>query len=73
MVMVPYSVLNAPYDGLKPLLSMLNLPLTLNISTVHLTDEQFYHLAIANPQLRMERTSKGDLILMTPVGGFGFG
>lgn len=49
---------------------MINLPLNLDIRSLNLTDEQFYNLAIANPDLRMERTSTGDLILMTPVGGY---
>lgn len=49
---------------------MFTLPLTLNLQTVHLTDEQFYQLAIANPDVPMERTPKGALILMSPVGGY---
>lgn len=34
-----------------------------------LTHEQFYHLCMANPDLRLERTSTGALIVMSPVGG----
>jgi len=49
---------------------MNTLPLTLDLKTVNLTDEQFYQLAIANPDLRIERTPEGGLILMSPVGGF---
>jgi len=49
---------------------MFTLPLTLNLQTVHLTDEQFYQLAIANPDVPMERTPEGALILMSPVGGY---
>ncbi|MEM6254724.1 MAG: Uma2 family endonuclease [Cyanobacteria bacterium P01_D01_bin.156] len=45
------------------------LPLTLDISQVHLTDEQFYQLCIHNPEMRLERTARGVLILMPPVGG----
>ena len=68
----------AKYDKLKVLYgyclakitAMFTLPLTLDLKTVHLSDEQFYQLAIANPNLRMERTAAGDLILMTPVGGY---
>lgn len=46
------------------------LPLTLDLQTVGLSDEQFYQLCIANPDVRVERTSTGDLILMPPVGGY---
>ncbi|MBT9313609.1 Uma2 family endonuclease [Leptothoe kymatousa] len=44
-------------------------PLTLDVSQVHLTDEQFYQLCITNPEMRLERTAKGILIVMSPVGG----
>lgn len=44
-------------------------PLTLDISQVHLTDEQFYQLCVTNPAMRLERTAKGILIVMSPVGG----
>ncbi len=43
--------------------------LTLDLSTTHLTDEQFYQLCIKNRDLRLERTAKGVLIVMSPVGG----
>lgn len=43
--------------------------LTLNLNTVHLTDEQFYELCQNNRELQFERTSRGDLIIMPPVGG----
>lgn len=43
--------------------------LTLDLSTTHLTDEQFYQLCIKNGDLRLERTTKGVLIVMPPVGG----
>jgi Uma2 family endonuclease len=48
---------------------MLTLPLTLNLQSVHLTDEQFYQLCISNPKLRVERNASGSLITMPPVGG----
>lgn len=48
---------------------MLTLPITLDLKTVNLTDEQFYQLCIKNPDLHVERTPEGDLILMSPVGG----
>ena len=44
-------------------------PLTLNLETVHLTDEQFYQLCQNNRELNFERTPKGELIIMAPVGG----
>ena len=44
--------------------------LTLNIPPVaKLTDEQFYQLCQANHDLRIERTAKGELIIMPPTGG----
>lgn len=43
--------------------------LTLNLDTVNLTDEQFYQLCQDNHELQFERTNKGDLIIMSPVGG----
>ncbi|MBE9077946.1 Uma2 family endonuclease [Romeria aff. gracilis LEGE 07310] len=48
---------------------MLSEPLTLDLQTVHLSDEQFYRLCMANPELRVERTPQGRLLLMPPVGG----
>jgi Uma2 family endonuclease len=43
--------------------------LTLNLDAVHLTDEQFYQLCQNNRELQFERTAKGELIIMPPVGG----
>ncbi|HEY9863119.1 MAG TPA: Uma2 family endonuclease [Candidatus Obscuribacterales bacterium] len=34
-----------------------------------ITDEQFYQLCAANRELKLERTAKGDLIVMPPTGG----
>ncbi len=48
---------------------MVTSPLTLNLDTVHLTDEQFYQLCQNNRELQFERTAKGELIIMPPVGG----
>ena len=48
---------------------MVMTPLTLNINAVHLTDEQFYELCQNNRELKFERTPKGKLIIMSPVGG----
>ncbi|NEP18727.1 MAG: Uma2 family endonuclease [Leptolyngbya sp. SIO4C1] len=44
-------------------------PLTLDFSQAHLTDEQFYRLCLANPTVQLERTAKGLLVVMPPVGG----
>ena len=49
---------------------MLTLPITLDLKGVHFTDEQFYQLCISNPDIRAERSPKGALILMAPVGGY---
>jgi Uma2 family endonuclease len=48
---------------------MLMSPLTLNLDTVHLTDEQFYKICQNNRELKFERAAKGKLIIMSPVGG----
>lgn len=46
--------------------------ITLNLSSViKLTDEQFYKLATAHRDLRMERKRTGEIIIMPPVGGDG--
>ena len=37
-------------------------------SIVDLTDEQFYHLCQANPDIKLERNAKGELIVMPPTG-----
>ncbi|MEG4286231.1 Uma2 family endonuclease [Microcoleus sp. A006_D1] len=42
---------------------------TLNLDTVELTDEQFYRLCQMNRDWQFERTSKGEIIIMSPVGG----
>lgn len=44
-------------------------PVMLNLDTLHLTDEQFYQLCQDNQELQIERTTKGDLVIMPPVGG----
>jgi Uma2 family endonuclease len=48
---------------------MLTEPLVLHLQSVELTDEQFYRLCRANDELRFERTAKGELVIMSPVGG----
>ncbi|MGG6298051.1 Uma2 family endonuclease [Leptolyngbya sp. AN02str] len=49
----------------------LTLPLVLEMREVHLTDEQFYQLCRSNPDLSLERSAKGALIVMSPIGGEG--
>jgi Uma2 family endonuclease len=44
-------------------------PLKVDLKHVHLTDEQFYQLCMSNPDLAIERSAKGVLIVMSPVGG----
>ena len=41
----------------------------LNLSSLKLTDEQFYQLCITNPEQPLELTSEGVLIVVPPVGG----
>lgn len=43
--------------------------LTLNLDTVHLTDEQFYQLCTRNQELQIELTAKQELIIKELVGG----
>lgn len=38
-------------------------------SIIDLTEEQFYQLCQANQNLRFERNSTGEIIIMPPVGG----
>ena len=38
---------------------------------VNLTQEKFYQLCLANPDVLMERSPKGELITMSPIGGEG--
>ncbi|MEO1294798.1 MAG: Uma2 family endonuclease [Cyanobacteria bacterium J06636_16] len=40
-------------------------------NTLRLTDDQFLELVRANPDLRMERTAEGELIIMLPTGSEG--
>ena len=45
------------------------LPVVLNLDSVNLTDEQFWHLCQVNRDIALERSAKGELIIMPPVGG----
>lgn len=41
----------------------------LNLDNVGLTDEQFYRLCQVNRDWQLERTARGELVIMPPVGG----
>jgi Uma2 family endonuclease len=43
-------------------------PLAVDFRSIRLTDEQFYQLCRDNPELRMELTSEGGLVVMSPTG-----
>lgn len=45
------------------------MPVILSLDTVELTDEQFWRLCQQNRDWQLERSAKGDLIVMSPVGG----
>lgn len=43
---------------------------TINMSPiVHLDDTQFETLCAANPEIKLERTPTGELVIMSPTGG----
>lgn len=42
--------------------------ITLNVKTIGLTDEQFYQLCAANPDLDLELTAQGELVITSPSG-----
>ncbi|EAW37123.1 Uma2 family endonuclease [Lyngbya sp. PCC 8106] len=42
---------------------------TLNLESIELTDEKFFQLCQNNRDLKFERNSNGDLIIMSPTGG----
>ena len=50
-------------------MTLLTLPLQVNLDRVQFTDEQFYQLCLSNPELTIERDAAGMLIVMSPVGG----
>jgi Uma2 family endonuclease len=46
------------------------IPLSLEMgAALQLSDDELFELCARNPELRMERTARGDLIVMTPAGG----
>jgi len=47
-------------------------PLTFSLAPLfNLTDEAFYQLCRNNPDIKFERTARGELVVMAPVGGEG--
>lgn len=44
-------------------------PIILSLKNVRLSDEQFYQLCQDNENWELERTAKGELVIMPPVGG----
>ncbi|MBL1210650.1 Uma2 family endonuclease [Geminocystis sp. GBBB08] len=42
--------------------------LVINCNSVALTNKQFFQLCINNPNVRLEKNHRGDLVIMTPVG-----
>ena len=48
---------------------MTMMPVILSLDTVELTDEQFWRLCQQNRDWQLERSAKGELIVMSPVGG----
>jgi Uma2 family endonuclease len=44
-------------------------PLLLDVSTLRLTDDQFYQLCLSNPAAQLELTAQGVPVAMSPVGG----
>jgi Uma2 family endonuclease len=46
----------------------LSVPFKLNVQTMKLTEEQFVRLCQENPDLRIELTAEGELVIMPPTG-----
>ena len=43
---------------------------TLNLAPIsELADDQFYDLCLGNPDVKFERNSKGEVIILVPTGG----
>ncbi|HAC66206.1 MAG TPA: hypothetical protein DCF68_22395 [Cyanothece sp. UBA12306] len=43
---------------------------TIDLNTIgKITDEQFYQLCRQNPDVKLEKTAQGELIIMSPTGG----
>jgi Uma2 family endonuclease len=46
----------------------LSVPFKLNVRRTNLTEEQFMQLCQENPELRLELTAQGELVIMPPTG-----
>lgn len=57
-----------PHSHLSPDYTMTAITLNLN-PIIKLNPEQFYQLCQENPDLKLERSSQGELIVMPPTGG----
>lgn len=44
-------------------------PVTLNLKNIDFSDDQFYQLCQDNQDWQLERTAKGDLLIMLPIDG----
>jgi Uma2 family endonuclease len=51
----------------KLLIETQNVPLTVNLPATAMAHEQFYEFCQANPNLRIERTASGEVIIMSPA------
>ena len=49
----------------------LTAPLKISVRRTQLSEEQFMELCQENPELRLELTAQGELIIMPPVGSEG--
>lgn len=49
----------------------LTAPLRINVRRTKLTEEQFMELCQENPELRLELTAQGELVIMPPTGSEG--
>ena len=43
-------------------------PVTLNLKNIDFSDDQFYQLCQDNQDWQLERTAKGDLLIMPHIG-----
>ena len=50
-------------------MTSLTLPITVDLTDIPFSDDQFYQLCINNPDLNVECDANGALVFMPPVGG----
>lgn len=74
--MVRYAIANAPSvmsdrsENQHPRVKLIAMTsVVLSLENVGLTDAQFYRLCQVNQDWQLERTAKGELVIMPPVGG----